>query len=188
MAITHTSRTGKIYYLHTGPKRGGGIQHFVSTQSTGPLADGLPEGFEIHETVNGQVFLRRKQPKLIQDEEAACIEGRLSPPRGSHLYKVEARGEMLTIFESADNLSALNKVCPWVDSKKEAEFRERFAHYQPVMRFILVDVASRRFAPERYCFRGSVEDWITIGPPAPIKQLAAKYLKHLVRDSFFELF
>ena len=24
MSITHTSRTGKTYYLHTGPKRGGG--------------------------------------------------------------------------------------------------------------------------------------------------------------------
>jgi hypothetical protein len=100
MTITHTSRTGKIYYLHTGPKRGGGIQYFVSTQSTGPLADCLPEGFEVHETVNGQVFLRRKQPKLIQDEEAACIEGRLSAQRGSRLYKVEVRGDTLGATKS----------------------------------------------------------------------------------------
>jgi hypothetical protein len=30
MPIIHTSRTGKQYYLHTGPKRGGGVQHFFS--------------------------------------------------------------------------------------------------------------------------------------------------------------
>ena len=56
------------------------------------------------------------------------------------------------------------------------------------MRFVLVDKAERLFAPERYCFRGSVDDWISIGPPAPLEKLAAKYLKHLGRESFFELF
>lgn len=188
MAITHTSRTGKTYYLHTGPKRGGGVQHFFATKSTGSLAGQLPEGFEVHESVNGQVFLRRKQPRLIQDEETACVAGPLSKPRGSHLYKIEVRGDTLTIFESADNLSALNRMLHRIESKKEAGFRERFAHYQPVMRFILPDNEKRRFAPERHCFRGSVEDWIAIGPPGPINQLAAKYLMPLGRDSFFELY
>src|SRR2546427_12391491 len=68
-SVTHTSRTGKTYYLHTGPKRGGGIQHFFSTKSAGKLAERLPEGFEIYDRVNGQVFLRRQQTKLIGDDE-----------------------------------------------------------------------------------------------------------------------
>jgi hypothetical protein len=46
----------------------------------------------------------------------------------------------------------------------------------------------RLFAPERYCFRGSVEDWISIGPPDSVAKLAAKHLKHLGQDSFYELF
>src|SRR5258708_7298666 len=54
MAFTHTTRRGKTYYLHTGPKRGGGIQHFVSTDAEGALVDSLPAGFEIYETPNGQ--------------------------------------------------------------------------------------------------------------------------------------
>lgn len=60
MAITHTSRTGKNYYLHTGPKRGGGVQFSFSTKSDGNLADRLPDGFEVYESVNGQVYLRRE--------------------------------------------------------------------------------------------------------------------------------
>jgi hypothetical protein len=188
MAITHTSRTGKTYYLHTGPKRGGGIQYFVSTRSTGSLADHVPEGFEIHESVNGQVFLRRMQPRLIQDEEIACIEGRLPKQHSSHLYKVEICDDTLTVFESADNLDDLKAMFPWVDPKKEAAFRERRARYQAVMRFVLVDQEKRLFAPERYCFRGSVEDWISVGPPGPIEKLAGKCLKHLGQDSFYELY
>src|SRR5438105_2128905 len=53
MAFTYTTRRGKTYYLHTGPKRGGGVQHYVSTQPADPAADSLPEGFEVYETPNG---------------------------------------------------------------------------------------------------------------------------------------
>lgn len=188
MPITHTSRTGKIYYLHTGPKRGGGVQHFFSTKSSGALADELPEGFEIHESVNGQVFLQRKQPKLIRDDETAIIERGLEKPRGDNLYQLEARGKTLTIFEGQDRLGGLREAFPWIGSQKKAAMREQFAVYLPVMRFILVDEEKRLFSPERYCFRGNTDDWIFIGAPAPLKKLAAKYLKHLGRESFFELF
>ena len=188
MAITHTSRTGRTYYLHTGPKRGGGIQYYCSTQATGALAEHLPEGFEIYESVNGQVYLRRKPPQLIRNEEIACVERRLEKRRGNALYKVETRVNAVTIFENTSGLSGVSKMLAGFAWPREADFRERFAHYQPVMRFVLVDKAERLFAPERYCFRGSVDDWISIGPPAPLEKLAAKYLKHLGRESFFELF
>jgi YHS domain-containing protein len=191
MAIQHTSRTGKTYYLCIGPKRGGGVQYYFSTKPAGALAEHLPEGFEVHESIHGQVFLRRKQPRLIWDEEIACIEDRLRQQRGNTLYEVEVRGETFTIFESQDHFGAIAAHFggfPLRDPSKQDELRRQFASYQPVMRFILVDAAKRQFAPERYCFRGSVEDWIPIGPPDSIQKLAAKYLKHLGQESFFELF
>ena len=70
MPITHTSRTGKTWHLHSGPKRGGGVQYFFATKPGGSLASHLPDGFEIYESVNGQVFLRRIEPRLIRVEEA----------------------------------------------------------------------------------------------------------------------
>lgn len=191
MAIQHTSRTGKTYFLHTGPKRGGGVQYFFSTQPAGSLAAQLPDGFEIYESVHGQVFLRRTQPRLVRDEETACIERAIALRRGGNLYKVELRGSTLTIFESTDHLSELSELLgsfPPRDQSKQAALRERFASYQAVMRFVLVDPERRLFAPERYCFRGRVDDWISIGSPEPIERLATKYLKHLGRDSLFELF
>jgi hypothetical protein len=74
MAFTYTTRHGKTYHLHPGPKWGGGIQHYVSTDPAGPVADAIPEGFEIHETPNGQVYLRKKKPALIQPAELALVE------------------------------------------------------------------------------------------------------------------
>src|SRR5215212_8288776 len=110
MPIVHTSRTGKQYYLHTGPKRGGGVQHFFSTDPAGSLAERVPEGFEIYESINGQVLLRRQKPQLIRADEMACIEQRLSKLRTINLYKVEARGNTLTIFESAGRIGDLRAV------------------------------------------------------------------------------
>jgi len=57
-----------------------------------------------------------------------------------------------------------------------------------VLRVILADAKRRLFAAERYCFRGSVDDWISIGRAERIDKLAARYLKHLGQDSLYELF
>jgi hypothetical protein len=188
MSVTHRSRTGKTYYPHTGPKRGGGVQHFFSTKTTGSLADRVPDGFEIYETVNGQVYLRRAQPKLILDEELAELQRGLAKPRAGPRYKVEAHGNTVTIHESANRLSDIFGLMPSWGLRRDEALEERLAHYQPVLRFILTDAQRRLFAPERYCFRGSVDDWISIGAPDTIAKLVARYLKHLGQDSFYELY
>ena len=43
-------------------------------KSEGTLVDKVPDGFEIYENPNAQVFLRRIQPKIITDEEVALVE------------------------------------------------------------------------------------------------------------------
>jgi len=62
------------------------------------------------------------------------------------------------------------------------------ANYTAMMRFTLTGSNPRRFGLERYCFRGSVERWIYLAGPDRLTTLAEKYLPHLGRDSFFELF
>ena len=186
--ITYRSRTGKTYYLHTGPKRGGGVQHFFTTKSTGSLAECVPDGFEIYETVNGQVYLRRTRPKLIGDEELDLLRSGLAKPRAGCRYKVEANGNTVTVHESQDRLGALSALLPPLSPHRQESIEEQFAHYQPILRFLLIDSERRLFAPERFCFRGSVDDWISIGPPDTLRKLAARNLKHVGQDSFYELY
>ena len=69
MPITHTNAKGKTYYLHQGTTKTGKPKYYFSMESGGPLADAIPEGFEMYENPNAQVFLRRIPPKLITDEE-----------------------------------------------------------------------------------------------------------------------
>jgi hypothetical protein len=189
MAFPYTSRTGRRYYLHTRTKRGGGIQYYLSTQAEGSLAGAVPDGFEIYESVLGQVFLRRNQPKLIRDQEKAIVTRAVETVRSTNLYKIEVRGKVLTVFESASGFDRIGGFVPLPakDLAAKRALEERFASYQAVLRFILMDSVARLFAPERFCFRGSIDDWISIGPPEPLSKLISKYVKHLGRDSFYDL-
>jgi hypothetical protein len=53
--------------------------------------------------------------------------------------------------------------------------------------FQLVDVTRHMFQTQRYCFLGSVDDWIKIGKPGKLTQLVKKYVKHLGQDSYVAL-
>lgn len=189
MAFTYTTRRGKTYYLHTGPKRGGGIQHYISTDPKGPAADAIPEGFEINETPNGQVYLRKKKPARIQPAELELVERDLQRCQTSqHCYLAEVSDDKIIIHEGDTRIDALREINMRFSASGLEEYALRNAHYVPVMRFVLQDEAQRAYAPERYCFRGSVEDWISIGEPDQLGKLASKFLKHLGEDSIHELY
>ena len=189
MAFTYTTRRGRTYYLHTGPKRGGGIQHYISTDPAGPVADSLPEGFEVYETPNGQVYLRKKKPALIQSAEMALVEKGLQKRQTSqHSYLAEASGDKIVIHEGDTHIDTLREINMRFSARGLEQWAVRNANYMPVMRFVLKDQVRRLFAPERYCFRGSVEDWISIGDPAQLGRLTARFLKHLGKDSIYELY
>ncbi|KYC40470.1 hypothetical protein WA1_26460 [Scytonema hofmannii PCC 7110] len=43
------------------------------------------------------------------------------------------------------------------------------------------------FELQRYCFLGSVDDWINIGLPDTLQNLVETYVQHLGRESYYEL-
>ena len=189
MPFSYTTRPGKTYYLHKGPKKGGGIQYFLSTDPEGELADSIPDGFEVYETANGQAYLRRKKPRVIEAAELACVRQELSKrPTGVCRYTVEVSGNMIVVHEAETRFDFMRELNPFLSDRDMETLSAKHAHYMPMMRFVLVDQARRLFRPERYCFRGRVDDWISIGEPGTIEKGAVKYLKHLGRDSFYDLF
>jgi hypothetical protein len=63
----------------------------------------------------------------------------------------------------------------------------KMVHYAPMLAFQLVDAQHRTFQTQRYCFRGSVDDWITIGKPGTLATLVKRYVKHLGQESYADL-
>lgn len=189
MPVEYKNRKDKNYYLHVGKTKTGKPKYYFSMKTEGELADEIPEGYEIYEQpANAQVFLRKKIPQLITDLEKHIVERELKNTTSSRWYLVDIKGEELTIFESnqdIDNLKEIfgSKAPSFVDDILRIE-----VNYSPIMQFILEDEEKRTFIVNRYCFLGSIDDWIFIGGPGPLKEIAKDYIKHLGQESLFELF
>ncbi|MDM8559394.1 hypothetical protein QUF82_11210 [Thiotrichales bacterium HSG14] len=59
--------------------------------------------------------------------------------------------------------------------------------YIPKMRFVLQDEQTRNFTVQRWCYLGSVDDWVDLKTTNDLAQLAKTYCYHLGRESYFEL-
>ncbi len=189
MTVTHTSKTGKTYYLHAGTTKTGKAKYFFSMKQGAEGVDAIPDGFEIYENVNGQVFLRKIPQQIIRPEELAYVEAALKRHGEPWQYRAEVKKNTITVYECGTDIGGLEAMAMTFGRRRMADTEKlRFAHYMAVLRFTLIDKETRAFAAERFCFRGSVNDWIPIAGPNSLAAHVRAFVKHLGRDSLYELF
>ena len=192
MPITHVNYQGKTYYLHQGVTKTGKPKYHFAMKSEAALADAIPEGFEIYENPNAQVFLRRIPPKIITDEERQIVEDGMRKYASVQDYKIDVKGKAIIVYtadQSVDTLVGLFKDFrpnPYANSELMTTLRE-FIQYSPMMQFVLDDKEQRLFTAQRYCFRGAIDDWIDIDH-GKLAKLVKAYVKHLGNESYYELF
>lgn len=193
MPITHVNRRGKTYYLHIGKTKTGKEKYFFSLKSNGTLAETIPDGYEVYENPDARVYIRIIQPKLITDIEKAMVDKGMRQYLTVKNYQIDIKKDIITIYtadQSGGGLSdALHSIFLATDRSKEFidNIVEQYLTYTPMLRFILIDEEKREFVAERYCFRGSIDDWIEIGGPDTLEKLVKKFAKHLGKDSFYDL-
>jgi hypothetical protein len=195
LPVTYTNRKGITYYLCQGRTRTGKPRYYFARQPKGEPLEEIPEGWEISESVNGVVSLARKRPAQILPEELAAVEAAVQRHPRSQNYRVSVKRNRIEVYErvglDADAMVAeLNKAGLAIPGRvgKLRELLDRRAQFTPVMRFILVDAETRDFGAQRWCYRGSIDDWIDVGAFRPVGQLAQQLIPTLGTDRFFELY
>ena len=192
MPITHTNAKGQTFTLHQGTTKTGKPKYYFAMQGEGPLAEAIPAGYEIYENPNAQVFLRRIPPRIITDEERRVVEEGMRKYATVKDYKIDVKGNALLIYTAEQDIEALAEILsrthpnPLENVELMTTLRH-VIHFSPMLVFQLVDGTRRTFQTQRYCFLGSVDDWIKIGKPGKLATLVKKYVKHLGRDSYVEL-
>ena len=201
MTVQYTNRTGKTYYLREGKTKTGKPRYFFSLQQDGKgeVVEHIPEGYEIYEHPgNAQVFLRKKRPKLITDIEKHLVEKHVEQLTRSKRYRVDCKDEYITIYESDADIGELKNLLG--DFIKHTPLRSGInadeamntlvgaadQNYTAMLRFHLVDKERRTFVAERFCFRGSINEWIFFGGPEDLKKLVGRYIKLLGTEEFFD--
>lgn len=191
MAVEYVNRKGQTYYLHESETKTGKRRYHFSMKEEGALADEIPEGYEVYEHPNAQVFLRRVRSKAITDDEVATVERAMERFYGSPYYQLDVKGDTLEVYvpnQDVEGLSGLlNTMRTGAASGVDPELSS-FLTYSAELRFILVDEGEREFKVQRYCYLGSVDDWIDIGEPGELASLAERYVKRLGDDSLLEMY
>lgn len=192
MSITYTNVKGQTYVLHHGRTKTGKPTYYFSLKQDGQVADAIPDGFEIYENPNAQVFLCRIPPKLITDEERQVVIDGMRTYASGEAYKIDVKGKTIVLYLADQDKDAFDRIFHDYPTSPEEKARittilRQQAHYSPMMQFLLVDEKQRRFWPQRYCFRGSIDDWISIGLPDTLANVVKAYVKHLGKESYFEL-
>ena len=196
MPITYTNRKGFTYLLNKGMTKTGKLRYYFSREQKGEPVEEIPQGYQISESVNGIVSLVKMRPQLIRPEEATSVETALKRHPKTRNYRVAVKNNQIVIYErvgpDADLLAELFGEAGLFISRRAKEqaeeFLDRSAQFTPVMRFILDDQETREYHAERWCYRGSIDDWIYAGHSGKIDQLAKKLAPKLGTDDFYELY
>ena len=90
--------------------------------------------------------------------------------------------------EDLDLLVGTLRSLPRAQDARVRAALKRVLTYSPMLQFVLIDKVNRLFQTERYCFLGSIDDWITIGSKDELPRLVKTYVPHLGEESFYELY
>jgi len=191
MPIQYLNRKGDTYFLHESKTKTGKPKWFFSKKTEGTLAESIPDGYEIYENHNAQVFLRIIVPMLVTKEEIETVEEGVRTFAKLRYFLVEAKSDSIVVFIANQDTGFLEESVASrfgiTDREKLASAMQGFLTYLPMMRFNLVDEKRRRFSVERWCFRGSIDDWFPLGGSGDLSTMVRKFAPHLGEESFYEL-
>ena len=74
-------------------------------KSEGNLVKKIPDGFEIYENPNAQVFLRRTQPKIITDEEIATVDKGVKRFSSLQYYQIDVKKDANYVYTTNPNVA-----------------------------------------------------------------------------------
>ena len=187
MTVKYTNRKGETYYLKSGKtKTGKVLYNFVKNGDADGLVDLMPEGFEVTESVNAKVNLRKVQEQAITDAELFTVGTVLDSGSVKNNIRFESKGESIVIYEAQlPDFSGLSLGLPkQYIQQMEKDFLVS-ARYEPVVKFELICENTRTFLAFRMCYRGR-EDWMELSQ-GKLQQLCDDILPHIGNESFYEL-
>lgn len=193
MAFSYANRKGKTYYLHRGVTKHGKDRFYFALQVGDNAQEELPEGYEVQESVNGQVSVARTRPRVITEAEEAGVRsalGRLRPE-----YRLEVKGRDLIIhkpwrtageIESSLQEMGLAVGFPGARLRQMAEQAASREQFEAVLKLTLIDERKRGFEARRMTYRGE-GGWSHPLRLGPLQQLIEELLPTVGTEGFFEL-
>ncbi len=196
--LEYENRMGDVYYLQEGKTRTGKPKYYTGRKLTGTPLAAMPEGHEFYERPDtGQVVVRKIPESPITEFERRQAEDIVRRASGLEHFIVAIEGDALVVYTPSTSRADADRLCDLMmgpgfgkGSAMADAFREKLmrdSQYMKMLRFELVDPDKREYRAERWCFRGSIDDWWMLPGSGPLAEVVEQYARHLDRESFFEL-
>lgn len=190
MPITYTNRKGVTFTLHRLESPGKKTRYFFGREgASGVPIDELPSGYHITESPNGVVSLAKDRPILIRPEELAAVERAVQAHPKARRFRVAGKHDRIEIYaqqgpdwgEVYQKIVELGLAPPGKDEGLRQD-EERHARFAPVLRFILVDPATRWFTADEYLSGPGYAEWEPTGQSGEADALAEAIVPPLGAD------
>ena len=199
MTVQYTNRNGDVYLLQAGKTKTGKPRYWCGKKLTGEALDAIPAGYEFREDpASAIVTLRKVRSTEISPLEIEILSDGIRQRAGLEHFIVDVEDDSLVVYlpdraeDQADEMLERFGGFLSVMSHRMQETKDwlmRHSNYTKMMRFSLVDPAKRLFVVQRWCFRGSIDDWIGLGSRsrAPLPDLVRAYVPELGKETFYDL-
>ena len=184
--VEYVNRRKEKTYLKKAPTKSGKIQYCaiknISKIKPEELLDYIPDGYEFYENPrDAQVYFRRIPVYNISDAEVEIVDSVMKNHEIVSDYIIEKGVNEITIFVSQINKNDDQYSGYPYNLKKSINF---YLRYEDVMKF---KKSGKMYHAQRFCWRSSIDDWITLEKNMDLRYLVEKYCHHIGRDSYYEL-
>ena len=195
MAKEFKSSKGKTYYLKSRTTKKGNLTYFMTVKLDSNCLERVPMGYEVFEKYDmGTLYVRKRITRQFSKEDIAFIEKELTSNTYIEDYKLDIHGTEIKIYTvekdtERDSFVEDSIASVMFDKSKIALFKRAMLRYEEHLKIqIEGKKENKEFLVLRYCYRGSVDDWIVIDAGENLQELAKRTIVHLGKESYFELY
>ncbi|BBO92800.1 hypothetical protein [Desulfosarcina ovata] len=190
MILQYTNRKGKRYFLHEGKTKKGNSRYTFSQSDKNALTI-IPDGYEIYENPNAQVFLRRIQPKLINEKEVVLVQERLDDLIQKKYCKITFEKNTIIIYLADQHVNRVREVIkssPKAENEGVEAVINQIITYSPVIQFVLSSENDRLFILKRVYYQEGERFWELAENPDSLKSLLSVARKEIDIETYYDHF
>lgn len=191
MVAEYKNTMGDIYYVKAKITSKGNTSYFLTKKKDESCIDILPDAYEVFEKYDTKLmYIRKKKENFYTSEEIQKIKTQLETNKKIYFYKLDIYGELIRIYiVETEEMGRHKKMLKETSFDFSPNIINLFTRYDERIQIKgRIESGKKSYVFYRFCYRGSIDDWISIAYGSNLGDLAKEVLQHLGKESYYELF
>lgn len=187
--FAYENRKGVTYYLHEGRTKTGKPRYFVARSIGEGALSSVPDGYELTESVNGVVSVRRRHDSrnAVPPDDLALVQAELRHHEQLRHHRAIAERDAIVIYAPSVDEAEERRVARELGFAGRADdfvaVRMKQARYDPVMKLVRTDAG---YSAHRMTYRGH-GGWSWVLCSGPLQKVVRAVVPTIGKPAFFEL-